>query len=230
MIISWIILAWDTNDWLIIVLLVLAVVIGFSYQYLSDPKRQLLKALKQSPAKDTYNVKEGEYVRLHGTVLPNEDLLKAPFSGRACVLYKAEVWEQTGNDDVLFKEDFRHQQFTLRSGGEIVKVCPVSRHMINHLIDVDMKSLSRPHSFPKENLKKFKELHKLDDRTWLWKNEKKLYYYEAVIAPGERIAVKGIAKWTTDPETNKRQLELHGTYEQKLLISDDPKTLRILPK
>lgn len=199
------------------------------YSYLNSPKRKLFQSLKKSPPKAIYNTKEGEYVRLHGTVLSNDDMLNAPLSGRTCIFYLVKVREKNG-DNVDWTEEFNYRPFTIKVGNEFADIRPGSKGVINHYLDIDIISASRPHKFPKENIKKFLAKHKIKEHTWLFNTEKDIDFYEAVITPGERIAVKGIAKWKTDPKTKRRHLELHGTYDKPVLLSDDPKTLKILPK
>lgn len=209
----------------------IAVIIGWLViLYMQNPEKSLLGAFRKSRAKDFHNVKDGEYVRLHGTVETQESLLKAPLSDRPCVCYRAKIHEYDNKSDSKIVRDFNCIPFVIKAGKERAYIEPKSLGVVNAQLHIDFKDGTKSKVFPEANIKRLLHKHNVKISSYMMKSQHFFRYREAVITPGERVAVKGIAKWVKDPKTQKRRLEIHGTYDQPVLISDSTAVIRSLPK
>lgn len=221
-----------TTSQIVVLLCVLAVVIlgWMIIMYRQNSGQDLRSAFKKSRAKDYHNVKTGEYVRLHGRVLAIKEPLIAPLSGRSCMGYEVYV------NGVNFKgvkkvvQDQVISPFNITSGSDLARIVPTSKGTVKFELQADFTSTKKDHEFPKSALKAFLKDHQVELKSETLDHQQFFSYREAIIALEERIVVKGIALWKTDPKTQKRYLEITGTYDNPILISDMPGNLRTLPK
>lgn len=203
----------------------------FALAYYYNPKRRLRKSMADSPAIAYYNAKQGQYVRLQGNAVLKEDLLEAPLSGRKCICYYVEIKGPNSDGRIVrIHSNFQYNSFYIESEGDRALVNPKTKGVINHDIFLDRKSIRFPHTFPIDRLKNYLIENKIEDRKSFVTGKSPLQYFEGVILEHEKISVKGTVNWFKDESTQKRSLELTGTYDVPVLISNDPKVLRILPK
>lgn len=223
--------AWESVNTAVVIGVFVGVIVGWLViLYMQNSERSLLRFFRKSLAVEIYNVRDGEYVRLHGIVQNQEDLLIAPLSGRACVCYRVTVNEYDNRRDSRHVDEFDFNPFVIAAGNDKAYISPKSAGVLNAQLEIDFKNHSQGHNFPSENMKTLLKKHKVRIASGMLSFRQAFRYKEAIVAPGERIAVIGTARWVKDPKTQKRRLEITGTYDKPVLITDHRKALRALPK
>ena len=212
-----------------------AAIIGLLISYNSSKKR-IMRELKKSPAKPINSVKDNEVVRLHGKAKFLDLPLTAPLSGRKCMYYYVRV-EQKGDKNSWRKiaDEFERQDFYVQVGNELALVKQQATHRILHHLMADHESRSGWKQDANPKMEAFLAKHGKRSTTMLFDMNKTLRYKEAIIEEDEVIVVKGVAKWKALEQPIKgfsysRILTLSSSQTEKLIITDDPKALKILPE
>lgn len=224
------------NEDLAIPLIFLAIVLtSVGLGYIFSKKNKILRELKKSPSKPINTVKEKEYVRLHGVVESVDEPLIAPLSKRPCVYYHIIVERKGDKSWHTVINDLKYSDFYLASGGEKARIrAHDKRALMFHLV-VDHNKRSGWSTEPSAAMTSYLKSQGYDGKTWLFNTNKTLRYKEAVLEPGEQVAVKGIGHWKRLEQpiagyNYSRLLELSGNFRQRLIVTDLPKALKVLPK
>lgn len=225
---------WESIDWVAALLVFGGIIAATAHYVLYNPKQKIIRQLKKSPPKQFYNIKEGEYVRLHGRVEQAAEFLESPLTETPCVFYRARIIPTGKNNGHEFQEEIRFKPFWLSNGMERVYVNPLYFGAVDHLLKKDLDSQSQKEKFSKERMTaffdKYDDTYDLTDLLKLGEKMTGVKFTEAHILPGDSIAIKGIAKWKRHPETGKRFVEINASYKKRLLITDEPAVIRTLPK
>lgn len=204
------------------------------FKWYNSPGKKIMRSLKKSPAKPINSVRDGMLVRLHGVAKLAQEPLIAPLSGRKCVYYHIQV-EQKGDKNSWRQilSEFKNQNFYLQVGNELALVKAQAKHRtLFHLVaDHNLRSGWRNDATP--TMEEFLNKHGKRSTSMLFNLNKTLRYKEAIIEPGEQIVVKGIGKWQALETpiagfSYSRVLNIVSTQREKLIVTDDPKALKIL--
>lgn len=222
--------AWGWDEWLFVSLVVVVLVSVSIHNFYLKAKPTIVRELKKSTAKPFYAVKDGDYVRLHGTVEAYGDLIASELTKTPCVFYNARALIIDNKEEYIIGEEFKYTDFTITDGESKVLIRPIFRDTITFHLGIDTDSQKHDSKFDPDRIQAFYErsedypYDRLNPRTSSNK------YTESLIVPGDKIAIKGVASWKKDEETGKRFLEVNSSYKQKMLITDDPEVIRTLPK
>ncbi len=214
-------------------IVVTSIIIGVASNYLSSKKR-ILRYLKKSPAKPINSVKNGERVRLHGSAKFLDIPLTAPLSGRKCVYYHVTV-EQKGSKNSWHGviSEFNNQDFYLQVGDELALIKAQAKHRTLYHLVTDHNQRSGWRNDANSQMEALLKKHGKRSTTMLFNANKTMRYKEAIIAEDEQIVVKGIGKWEALQRpiagfSYSRILTLSSSQSEKLIITDEPKALKIL--
>lgn len=200
-----------------------------------ERKQKIIRELKKSPSKPINTVKDKEYVRVHGNVEVIDQPLIAPLSGRPCVYYHIRVEQKGDKSWIKVIDDFKHQDFYLSSGSERCRVNPGSKSASLVFLETDHQQKSGWRNDASPKVEAYLSGHGKSSKTRFFDLNKTMRYKEAILEPGEAVVVKGVANWLRLDEplegfSYSRLLELSGEPKNKLIVTDLPKALKILPK
>ncbi|WP_374958438.1 hypothetical protein [Gilvibacter sp.] len=224
------------NEDLAIPLIFIAIVLtSLGVGYFFSKKNKILRELKKSPSKPINTVKEKEYVRLHGVVEPVDEPMIAPLSKRPCVYYHIIVERKGDKSWHTVINDLKYSDFYLASGGEKARISAHDKRALMFHLVVDHNKRSGWSSEPSAAMTSYLKSQGYDGKTWFFNTNKTLRYKEAVLEPGEQVVVKGIGRWKRLEQpiagyNYSRLLELSGNFRQRLIVTDLPKALKVLPK
>lgn len=225
------------TDKIFITAIILLAIVLFVLTLVGGKKTKVVKELKKSPSKPINTVLENEYVRLHGKVEALSKPMIAPISGRPCVYYHITIDEEYKNGFSRIIDDFEYQDFYLRSGTDKALISAHNRNATLLYLEFDHKRNTNWMTDASGRMEAYLlsrgETSKAE--TGLFTTTKRMRFKEAILEPEEKIVVKGKANWLKDhltPDGKKypRRLELSGDFKKKLLVTDLPEALRILPK
>lgn len=167
--------------------------------------------------------------RVIGEAQPVDRVLQSPLTGRPCVYYVARVEECSSQGNWIPKfEEADGVPFLLTDPSGHAIVDPSSA-----TIALTFDSDSRSGTFDDPTPAEAAFLAKVGGEGKGWLLNKKLRYTEAVIEPGERIAVLGSGIREPDPHGKRAEgyrsaaptrLRLTSSPRHPLAISDDPST------
>lgn len=217
-----------------ILTVVILVVVLFTVRHF-ERKQRILRELKKSPSKPINTVKDKEYVRLHGKVEVIDQPIKAPLSGRECVFYHIRVEQKGDKSWIKVINDTRQRDFYLNSGSEKCRIKSGDKNTTLVYLETDHKQKSGWKKDATPTIEAYLSRHGKSSKSWLFKANKTMRYHEAILEPGEEVVVKGNANWLRLDNPPKgfrysRILEISGSPKNKLLVTDLPKALKILPK
>lgn len=217
---------------ILIILLVAGIVSVFVFDNL---KTRILRELRKSPSKPINTVKENEYVRLHGRVAVIDKPLIAPLSGRECVFYHIIVERKGDKHWIEEINETKYQDFYLRSGDEFARISAHDRRATLMYLVFDHERRSGWLDAAPEHFETYLKGHGMSSKSWFFNLNKNMRYKEAILAPAEDVVVKGVAKWERLEApifgyNYSRLLELSGNFKRKLLITDLPAALKVLPR
>lgn len=207
---------------------------------LSNPLAMLRHQIGEERAWPIGQLPEDTAGKIIGQVHPFQDgqgaCLIAPITGRPCVYYVVRVVERRrdhGSDqheDVTILHEETGVPFVVADATGYAIVDPRGAR-VALVTDARTKSGTFDDATAVEEQLLLR--HGLSSTQW-WFN-RSLTYYEAVIEPGEHIAVLGAAVREPDPNgvptggyrsAMPTRLRLSGSPRHPLLISDDPRTMQ----
>jgi hypothetical protein len=197
-------------------------------------RARLARQLREAPRVDIGALAEGAPARIIGAVVADETL-RAPFTGRPCVAYVAEVDEYVSRGKSHRWEsrihEVRHLPFVVDDGTGRALVDPGQAKL---LVEIDTTTRSGAFDDATEVERAFLDRHGMNSKGWFF--NRRLRYREGVIEPGERVAVLGRGVREPDPDavasvTGYRdalptRVRMSGSPEHPLLVSDQPDTTR----
>jgi len=212
---------------LIAILPSLLAVTVFGIWWLSEDQ-WIRRALRRARRVDIRDAKAGELVKIIGKVAPAGAQLRAPLSGRACVLYDVIVEESSGRGGTwspIIREthavDFLVEDAT---GRALVRTQPIRVHSEKDRgYDSGFLNDATP------ELEAFLERHGKSSEGMVFNRQ--LRYREGTFEQGELVAALGEAGWEIDPDPvgaggayrdAPRRLVV-GAHEGTVIVSDEPK-------
>jgi hypothetical protein len=202
---------------------------GVVWSVIKDPERRLKRKLREAPYRSIRHLPDQTWARFIGKADPIADPLIAPLTGRACAFWRVVVEEMHGRNSwkgVLARE--MGKDFAIRddSGTLLVRVAGAKL-----AVERDGRFSSGFMHDATPELTRF--LVENDQKPEGWIFNRTLRYYEAVIEPGETVAVAGVAHAEPDPdpdgqsvagyrETAMRMVLQSGGPNAPVLITDDP--------
>lgn len=207
------------------------VAIGLVVRYFS-PLDKFKRVLRKTRPMTPQKAQEGAYVRVQGMAKPLNEIKQAPLTERACLIYEASVDQKTNRYWRNIITKVSQDNFIVEVGNELVLInMDVPKSCIQVRLDIDRDGSSGILHEPSKNLLRFLNYNQKESTTILGFN-KTFRYTEGILAPEEMVTVKGIASWKTlsDPLAGysySRILELKGTADHPLLISDQKKMLKL---
>ncbi|MFD0862882.1 hypothetical protein ACFQ1M_11770 [Sungkyunkwania multivorans] len=220
----------DTNS-IFIVFFVLA--LGLAAFFLSlyySKLYRLRRAINKIPTKQIYAVKEGERTKVIGKAELHSESLYAPLSNRKCVCYHVKVDKKVSSGKSsrwkTIIDEYSAVDFMMTHRGEDILV---KMENYDSFLVKDAKYNSGLMNAADLKLENYLASHGHESKGWLGIS-KTIRYQEGIIGIGERIAVVGNATWRPPDELNldynySKVMVLEGNKEQKLLLTDDPKTV-----
>ena len=221
----------ETSPIFIGLIIVAGIAFIFTISYFGA-KKVILRELKKSKAIPITRIKEGDYAKAIGIAKLVKDPLIAPISGRNCVFYQVIVekrgsknrWSTVINQTVV-------QDFFIETRGEMAVVKTDQPKKFRKIfLEKDHKANSGFWNDANHRLEKYLKSHGSSSKGILGFS-KTMCYYEGIIEPGERVAIKGIGNWKTIKEpiagfNYSKVLTLTGSKDQKLLITDMKKATK----
>ncbi|GJM61876.1 MULTISPECIES: hypothetical protein [Persicobacter] len=211
------------------------IILGFIiFSHFFTEKAIVKRKLKKAPLKKIKNFRNGQTARIVGQVVPVNEALKAPLSGRACAEYHVEVQQKKSQGKsskwVKVIDDQKSIPFLIKEGDHFA-IIEASEKRSYIVKDAKFDSGFLNDASPK--LKQYLKNHGHDDENWLGMN-KSFKYHEGILEPGEKIAVYGEGRWVTAqelelPEAFGKILVMQSGMDA-LYISDDPDTLQFEKK
>lgn len=211
-------------------LFVLALVSGFAaisgLVWYFSPYRRNLRAIRAARRVRVADAPAGELVRIDGTVIATGATLSAPLSGRACVHFELLVERRvrTGKNShwraLLRERDTRDFAVEDEGGGRaLVEITSLETSLVQ---DHHRRSGTLNDATPE--LEALLARHGHSSTNFLGLNET-IRYREAVLEPGEPIAIVGWAAWEDDPTPGA--LDPAGGYrsgarKKRLVLAPSP--------
>jgi hypothetical protein len=202
-------------------------VVGVGFWYFSAANR-LKRELRAARVWPIGELPENTIGRVIGEAHPIDRVLEGPLSGRACVYYVARVEEEGSNSWKTVIEEHDGVPFLLDDGSGRAIVDPVNAEVV---LTFDSDSSSGTFDDATRTEEAFLAKHGRSSTGWVF--NKKLRYTEAIIEPGETIAVLGSGVREPDPQAMPGEgyrsapptrLRLTSSRQHPLRISDDPST------
>ncbi|NND63168.1 MAG: hypothetical protein HKN48_08220 [Flavobacteriaceae bacterium] len=193
----------------------------------------MLRELKKSKAESISKIQSGDYVKLKGNALKVIEPLVAPISGRECIFYQVLI-EKKGSKNSWHKvvDATETQDFFLGQQGEMVMVkMDIPRSETQIYLEKDNVQNSSTFAEPSQRMLDYLEKNGASHKNILGFN-RRMRYKEGIIAIDEKIVIKGIAQWKSlkqpiEGYSFSKILSLTGTKDQKLIITDLKKALKI---
>jgi hypothetical protein len=202
-----------------------AVLVSMVVGTLTDKERLLKRRLRKAPLRSIKHLPDRRWARYVGKVDAIAEPLLAPLTGRACTFWSVVVEEHGRNTirTVLRRDQGKDFCITDDSGTMLVRV-----EGARLAVARDGRFSSGVLKDPTPELERFLAQNGVKTKGWFF--NRKLTYHEAVIEPGEAVAVAGIAHAEAVPRTADRadgeavmRLVLRGDRASPVLITDDPK-------
>lgn len=213
----------------------LIIVGGIAFMFIIfyfSAKKMILRELKKSKAIPITRIQEGEYAKAIGVAKLVKDPLIAPISGRNCVFYQIIVEKKGAKNSwsTVINQTVIHDFFIETRGEMAIVKTDQPKKFRKIFLEKDHKANSGFWNDANHRLEKYLKSHGSSSKGILGFS-KTLRYYEGIIEPGERIAVKGIGNWKTIKEpiagfNYSKVLTLTGGKDQKLLITDVKKVTK----
>lgn len=218
----------------LIIIVALSIGLGvLIYNIYFTPKAIVKRKLKRAVGKKISDFVSGDIAKVVGTVVCVDKPLIAPLSGRPCAYYRiiVEQHHSTGKSsrwETIVKEE-QITTFLIKDGRNYAFIN--SGKTMSYVVS-DWENSSGFLNDASENLKQFLQRHGVDSENILGLN-KTLRYKEAVLEPGEIMAVMGRGEWKSAsllklPESYNRVLELTSSVDEPLYFSDDPDTVETI--
>ncbi|WP_299258601.1 hypothetical protein [uncultured Aquimarina sp.] len=227
----------NSNGYFLIMIFILIIVIAIFIGYYFSHKNRVLRKLKQANIKRIQLVKDKEYIKVIGKVQNIKEPLISPIGKRKCAYYQIIVEEKHSGKNkswhTIIKED-KAVNFIIESSGEraIVLVDTSPKTKMVYLVK-DVKHVSGTWNDPPKYLETYLQSHGKDS-TGLFGFNKSIRYREGVIEIGEKITLLGTGHWKESDHTldrySSKSLYISGDSENKLIITDDPKSQELKKK
>jgi len=208
-----------------------AVLIIILISYYFKNNRVVLRALGEHEKQTINKAQNKQVVKLHGKAKFVNELLVAPLSSRQCIYYQVLVEERGKNSWRKIAKETAHQDFFIQVGDEIalIKSQESLKNTRIHLVK-DHRQNSGWQNDATARLEAFLKKHG-SKSTFLFMN-RRLRYREGIIANQEHIAVLGVAQWKSLSEPIEgypysKILTIVPSPKQKMIITDDPKALKL---
>jgi hypothetical protein len=217
----------DHMPWL--PLLIVGGVIGFAvFRWWFSDAEQTKRAIRNAPRKRIGDVRDGEFVKVVGTIKYLAEPLTAPLSGRRCAYFEARAMEKQG------KSGYREiamegggVEFLVEDGTGRAVIDPV---MLRAAVVEDDEKRSGFLSDATPGMEAFLVRHGRDPIGALGFN-RTISYKEGVFEEGETVAVVGLATFEREPDEAaatssyrdlRKRLRLTAPVGGNILISDHP--------
>ena len=200
-------------------------------QYFSK-EAKLKRQLRAAPIHSLAAVPEGTLVRVVGKATALDDqtpLLRAPLSGRPCLMYFVKVEPQGSSSGHSIRETNAIPFMLTDANGKAVIDATAAYPAL--IFDRDVESVLLDPAKPAEN--EFLARHGRSAKAWIF--DRALRYREGIIEVGETIAILGIGFREPDPDGTPSEgyrsapptrIRFTSSPKYPLVISDDPTTMR----
>lgn len=198
----------------------------FAAWYYSEAQR-VKRGLAAAQSKTVSALREGDLVRVAGTLRLGPRALTAPLSGRRCALFLVRVREKKGKSSAEIIRESEGVEFTLEDGSGAVLVRP-ERFELALVDDHEQRSGTWNDASPA--VANYLASKGQSPETSLGFN-RGLSFYEAVLEEGERVAVLAAVTRELDPEPQSAgegyrdrpmRLVLVAPPGGAMLLSDEP--------
>lgn len=190
----------------------------FHFYYLN--RGSIVWKMRRKSASSIRMVKEGEYVKIVGQIIPISELLISPLSERPCVFYHVLVREGSNRNQNTLIDHEKFECFLIDDGTGLLFIDPTN--FMTYLVQ-DKSFSSGVFNNATPQLKKF--LNKFKKKSVaVWGLNKTLNYFEGAMEPSEIVAAQGYAKWVT-AESLKLSQEYSGKKILVLLTGKEKKYL-----
>ncbi len=202
------------------------------YVFTYDRMRSAVKnVFAKNPYSDLAKVKNGEYVKIKGTVWDGGRRIIAPLSERTCVYCHIEVLHRVGSGrtrywDTLMEEEIMGD-LILKSGNHFAVIQGDS--LITHLVFDKVYTTGFLNS-AKGNVERFLKQHGHELTDWIGFN-REMELKEGILRRGEEFAVTGRGQWIAASELNftipaQKVFLITETKEDRVFLSEDPSLVK----
>jgi hypothetical protein len=218
------------DEGFIIPIIALAIFGGiFLYNYFFSRNAQINRRLKKAPWKSIAQVKNGETVKVVGTIFPIDKELTAPLSKRKCSHYFVNVEQKKKSGKHSHWEEIIREEETskfLVKDGE--RYAYIHDHRIMSNIVIDENYSSGTFNDPTVLLDNYLAEHGHKSEGFFGFN-KSLKYEEGILESGEQVSVLGEGNWQDAdqlglPAEYGKVLSISAADDLYVYLSDDPET------
>lgn len=199
------------------------------HTFFSD-RAKAKRAIKRAQRKRIVDVRDGEVVKIVGTLRYADEVLEAPLTGRECAAWTVTVEDQGG----------KSRRTVIDDRAEVVSFFvedDVGRAFIEgvatHVIVRDAHFRQGFLEAPTPRMTEFLHARGEDPKGVIF--HRSLEYREGAIEAGETVAVLGIGRWEPDPDPEAMsrrgyrdramRLRISPPPTQPILVSDEPSVL-----
>jgi hypothetical protein len=204
-----------------------------AYTWWNDAGRRVRRALRRYPLVAPTDVRDGDVVRLVGTVRAGSERLVAPLSGHEAALFVTTVEEHDRGKGPwrLVAITDRGVDFLLDAGPGP----PVYVKVVVPSADLPVVARDQSTAFRAPSPSALRYLASVGVSTEGILLRRRLLITERALVIGARVAVAGVARWEPDPEpeaaardyrTRAMRLRLEAPLDGDMFLSTDPATMR----
>lgn len=193
--------------------------IELPFLYFTSDERDYRK-IKRKKTQPLSKIKEGDYVKLVGNIVPISEQFTSPLTNRKCVFYQVEVDRSLSDGESTIVDEVDYSPFALKMGEDVVVV---QTHGVKWVVAFDKIFRTGLLGKATGELKEILAKYNIKEKSFGFR--KSLSFKEGVLRENDKIAVLGVAQWTLD-ENGNNVLHIRSSNRKKVIISNKPKTLR----
>lgn len=178
------------------------------------------RKIKRKKTQPLSKIKDGDYVKLIGNMVPISEQFTSSLTNRKCLFYQVELDRSFSDHERAIADEMDYSPFALKVGEELVVV---QTHGVKWLVTFDKIFRTGLLGKATGELKALLDKYGIKEKSFGFR--KSLSFKEGVLRENDKIAVLGIAQWTID-ENDNNVLHIRSSNKKKIIISNKPKTLR----
>lgn len=205
------------------------VIVGYFafYTFYYAKNATIRRTIRAVPSKHVPDVKSRETTRIIGNAMIDNESALAPLTGRHCIYYHVIIDKQVRKRKgyawrIVHQNEMVNDFYIEQDGYKVL----VDTTFFESSIKKDKKFFSGFLNDPDGRIKNYLTEYNIDEYFSPIGIQTPYRYREAIIEPGEKVAVVGKAKWKkkADIDNTKadKELSLAGSKRKPVLVSDYP--------
>jgi hypothetical protein len=203
----------------------------YGLEYLRSPKRKIMRALARLATTRVTESRDGQLVKVVGSIEPLQDTTTSPLTGRSCVYYCIIVEEKESRRGwrTILREE-RGVDFGVRDASGLARVRPSAPEPAQSALLADETREMSAFLQDDERLERFLVARSRPTRGAFL--QRHIRAREAILVAGKPLAVAALARWESDADGSAvsyrepaQRLTLATRGDVPLLMSDYPVAL-----